>query len=161
MPISILKQFKIIITIIEGIGWNCIQWRPAVITFHNFQYWINLLLVLKLQITLIQYQFYLIIHDQKLHRLKPKIYHDDIELHWWIWSPFPLQILVSCLQCRGGNCIRLYSSVYIVEIGSKWISTPGIFMSVVELIKARDIPLDKSGNQTRALSQWIGLLCSS
>ena len=43
--------------------------------------------------------------------------------------------------------------VYMVEIGSGLIGTPGIFMLVVELIKARDIPLDKSGNQTWALSQ--------
>ena len=48
-----------------------------------------------------------------------------------------------------------------LEIGSVLIGTPGIFMLVVWLIEARDIPFDTSGNRTRALLQILGLLCSS
>ena len=44
------------------------------------------------------------------------------------------------------NYIYIYIYIYIVEIGSVLIGTPGIFMLVVRLIKARDIPLDKSWN---------------
>ena len=51
--------------------------------------------------------------------------------------------------------------MYIVEIGSVLNGTPCIFMLVVRLIEARDIPLDTNGNQNRALVQILRLLCSS